>query len=37
MRFYQTVFMNETIGFFTSEKKAMKKIFTMARDCWGET
>ena len=37
MRFYQAVFMNETIGFFASEKKAMEKIFIMARDCWGET
>ena len=37
MRFYQAVFMNETIGFFASEKKAMEKIFFMARDCWGET
>ena len=37
MRFYQAVFMNETIGFFASEKKAMEKIFTMARDCWRET
>ena len=36
MRFYQAIFMNETIGFFASEKKAMEKIFTMARDCWGE-
>ena len=37
MRFYQAVFMNETIGFFASEKKAMEKIFTMARDYWRET
>lgn len=37
MRFYQAVFMNETIGFFASEKKAMEKIFTMAKGCWGET
>lgn len=36
MRFYQAVFMNETIGFFASEKKAMEKIFIMARDYWGE-
>lgn len=37
MRFYQAIFMNETIGFFASEKKAMEKIFAMARDYWGET
>lgn len=37
MRFYQAIFMNETIGFFASEKKAMEKIFAMARDCWRET
>ena len=37
MRFYQAVFMNETIGFFASEKKAMEKIFAMARDYWRET
>ena len=37
MRFYQAVFMNETIGFFASEKKSMEKIFTMAKGCWGET
>ena len=37
MRFYQAVFMNETIGFFASEKKAMEKIVAMARDCWRET
>lgn len=37
MRFYQAVFMNKIIGFFASEKKAMEKIFAMARDCWGET
>lgn len=37
MKFYQAVFMNETIGFFASEKKAMEKIFAMVRDCWGET
>ena len=37
MRFYQAIFMNETIGFFASEKKAMEKIFAMARSCWGET
>ena len=37
MRFYQAVFMNETIGFFASEKKAMEKIFAMAKDYWRET
>ena len=37
MRFYQAVFMNEIIGFFVSEKKAMEKIFVMAKDYWGET
>lgn len=37
MRFYKAIFMNETIGFFASEKKAMEKIFAMARDCWRET
>lgn len=37
MTFYRAVFMNEIIGFFASEKKAIEKICTMARDCWGET
>ena len=37
MKFYHAVFMSETIGFFASEKKAMEKIFAMARGYWGET
>lgn len=34
MKFYQAVFMNETIGFFTSERKAIETIIAAARRCW---
>lgn len=37
MRFYQAVFMNDTVGFFASEKKAMERIFTLARGLWADS
>jgi hypothetical protein len=34
MNFYQVVFMNETLGFFVSEEKAMKTVIEAAKRCW---
>lgn len=34
MNFYQVVFMNETLGFFVSEEKAMKTVIEAVKRCW---
>lgn len=34
MKIYQIVFMNETLGFFVSEEKAMKTVIEAAKRCW---
>lgn len=34
MKIYQIVFMNETLGFFVSEEKAMKAVIEVAKRCW---
>lgn len=34
MKIYQIVFMNETLGFFVSEEKAMKAVIEAAKRCW---
>lgn len=36
MKIYEVVFMNQTLGFFVSEKKAMKTVIEAAKYCWGD-